>query len=255
MATKGIRTSEENVITNPEEKFFHHPGHHKEVEYRRINEKDKVIRQEEYDYMLEEFTEKQYVVMTREQVDKIAGIYYKEESKGILRKAAVFFIWKYSQLLVKTNNEEHRELLLESITHDQEREIMAFIRKQGLMKHTSIVGLTGKVERTKKSQIRLYEDDLSDYEWIKNHNGVGYHPKLRPFDLFDLSIETLEAVMTHLGFSVKTFSKLKEMKTKALNAEKARVEKIKQDAKQKEKDILRKELLAEIAEEKKANKK
>ena len=171
---------------------------------------------EEVQSVVEEMAEGNYILVeSKKDIHFFFGKKgYANELKGLFNKKSLFFAWKYSQLLKFTDDKEYRELLLESIEAQKEEQILGYIRKSGIMNHAMAIGEDGRVEITKKGQLRKLREDGTDYEWNKSEGGVGFHPELRQFDLFDLSLATIKKAMKELKIKVVTKDVLKKAKEK-----------------------------------------
>ncbi len=221
-----VKRREESTISPViayKEDVFRFPGQASEFQFRRVFEKEKEAKALEIEGIRAQMKDRQYIELTSiADIKAIYGDTLDNELKGFYNKSSLFFIWKYSQLLKATDDKEYYELFLDSITRAQEVDIIDYISGSGILDRACVIGRNGKHEVTIKKQLKVLKQfkadgktpDGKNYEFIKNENGVGYHPKLRPFDLFDLSLATIKKVMQELGMKVPTLKDLQKTNKK-----------------------------------------
>lgn len=221
-----VKRKEESAV-NPavayKENIFKFPGQASEFQFRRVFEKEKEAKALEIESIRAQMKDRQYIELTSiADIKAIYGDSLDNELKGFYNKSSLFFMWEYSQLLKATDDKEYYELLLDSITREQEIDMIDYISASGILDRACVIGRNGKHEVTTKKQLKVLKKFKADgktpdgvnYEYIKNENGVGYHPKRRPFDLFDLSLATIKKVMEELGMKVPTLKDLQKSNKK-----------------------------------------
>lgn len=199
---KRIKTLEE--VKKEEQnrgKDWGYPGHAREFLIVNIPGNTAKEREEMLDDKRNEMKERGYEELSFKDAVRLFGTKAQSRSAEYSSKKILFFLWQYSQLFKKI--EENYEDVLGKISESDALKVMEYVRESGIIDEARFSTDFG-FELSRKGEL-VVRDKMGKPIFVAGRTGT--HPKRDSVRIYDLSLRTIKKAMEDLNLKFPKLDK------------------------------------------------